>query len=145
VCGDGTIVGDEECDDDGLAAGDGCSATCAEEAGWNCAGEPSVCDTTCGDGIVVGDEECDDDGVANGDGCSSACLEEEGWNCTDEPSTCSPICGDGLLRGVEATDGGCGAGGCDDGDLDTGDGCDDTCRVEPDFDCDGEPSVCVAC
>jgi cysteine-rich repeat protein len=44
------------------------------------------------------------------------------------------VCGDGAIVGA----------GCDDGDLDDGDGCSSTCFVEPGFVCSGEPSVCVA-
>ncbi|MDX9720543.1 MAG: DUF4215 domain-containing protein [Myxococcota bacterium] len=42
-CGDGVIEGAETCDDGELLDGDGCSAACAVEAGYRCAGEPSVC------------------------------------------------------------------------------------------------------
>jgi len=44
VCGDGAIGGMEGCDDGDATAGDGCSATCAVEAGFTCTGEPSVCE-----------------------------------------------------------------------------------------------------
>ena len=45
VCyGDGIIWGDEECDDGNLDDGDGCSSTCTVEYGWDCTGEPSVCE-----------------------------------------------------------------------------------------------------
>ncbi|MCB9619268.1 MAG: DUF4215 domain-containing protein [Sandaracinus sp.] len=49
-------------------------------------------------------------------------------------SVCSPVCGDSLLRGTES---------CDDGDATAGDGCSDTCRVEPGYTCTGLPSVCT--
>ncbi len=42
-------------------------------------------------------------------------------------------CGDGLVRLAET---------CDDGNGSLGDGCDDTCQVEPGFSCGGQPSVC---
>ncbi|HDP73556.1 MAG TPA: DUF4215 domain-containing protein, partial [Candidatus Woesearchaeota archaeon] len=44
VCGDGFIIGDEECDDGNTLYGDGCSSTCEVEAGWECEDEPSVCE-----------------------------------------------------------------------------------------------------
>lgn len=77
VCGDGTIAGSETCDD-GLppAAGDGCSAACAVEAGWTCAGAPSTCSTACGDGVKAGPEQCDDGNLVSHDGCSAACVAE---------------------------------------------------------------------
>lgn len=42
-CGDGQRGGLEECDDGNRTAGDGCSATCMEEIGFQCAGSPSQC------------------------------------------------------------------------------------------------------
>ena len=132
-CGDGTIDGDEECDDANTTSGDGCSQQCTIEEGWTCSGEPSVCSPICGDGIIVGDEVCDDDNLTPGDGCSNHCNIERGWECTGEPSVCVTDCGDGIIAGDEE---------CDDGDTASGDGCSDTCEIEDYFHCDGEPSVC---
>jgi cysteine-rich repeat protein len=42
-CGDGATLGDQECDDGNLVAGDGCSSSCKLEPGYECAGQPSVC------------------------------------------------------------------------------------------------------
>jgi cysteine-rich repeat protein len=47
ICGDGLIVGSEQCDD-GVrppSSGDGCSASCKNETGWSCSydGNNSVC------------------------------------------------------------------------------------------------------
>lgn len=76
-CGvDYTDAGAETCDDGGTVAGDGCSAACAIEAGYTCAGAPSACATTCGDGVKAGAEECDDGNAASADGCSAACVAE---------------------------------------------------------------------
>lgn len=47
ICGDGFITGSEACDDGGLVAGDGCSATCTVETGWVCSninGAGSICE-----------------------------------------------------------------------------------------------------
>lgn len=43
TCGDGLIDGTEECDDQNLSDGDGCSATCTVDDNFACSGEPSVC------------------------------------------------------------------------------------------------------
>jgi len=60
-CGDSTIDTGENCDDGDMTGGDGCSATCQEEAGFDCGtSEPSVCTPVCGDGMVVTGEACDD-------------------------------------------------------------------------------------
>lgn len=42
-CGNGLIEAAETCDDKNIANGDGCSAVCAVEPEYSCAGEPSVC------------------------------------------------------------------------------------------------------
>ena len=46
VCGDGAVqtATNEACDDGNTDDGDGCSSACAIEEGWDCAGEPSVCE-----------------------------------------------------------------------------------------------------
>src|SRR3989338_3640539 len=44
VCGDGSIWGGEAGEDGDTASGDGCSAACSIENGWQCAGTPSVCE-----------------------------------------------------------------------------------------------------
>jgi cysteine-rich repeat protein len=43
-CGDGVVqAGCEECDDGGIATGDGCDASCAVETCYACSGVPSSC------------------------------------------------------------------------------------------------------
>ncbi|MBX7195792.1 MAG: DUF4215 domain-containing protein [Sandaracinaceae bacterium] len=141
-CGNGTLEAafGEECDDSNTTDGDGCSAICRTER--------------CGDGVVQAGEDCDDGGNGDGDGCTDACVLErcgdgvmqpregcdEGAANADDAaclSDCTPAsCGDGhVLDGTE---------GCDDGNLDVGDGCNATCVVErcgdgapgPDEECD---------
>jgi cysteine-rich repeat protein len=43
TCGNGTIGGDEQCDDGSTTPDDGCDASCQIETGWICTGEPSIC------------------------------------------------------------------------------------------------------
>lgn len=50
-------------------SGDGCSATCFIEPGWQCAGAGLACAPICSDGAVVGLEVCDDDNSESDDGC----------------------------------------------------------------------------
>lgn len=40
---DGVITGTETCDDANSTSGDGCSANCTIETGWECQGQPSRC------------------------------------------------------------------------------------------------------
>lgn len=134
-CGDGIVGAGEACDDGNTNPGDGCSATCTVETGFQCFGEPSVCQTTCGDGILApAYEQCDDNDTTPGDGCSGNCTIEAGYSCTGSPSICTPICGDGLLTADES---------CDDGNTNSGDGCSSTCNIESGYNCIGVPSVCV--
>ena len=71
VCGNGAADGTESCDDGNAASGDGCSSTCAIEAGYECPVPGAAClAVACGDGIVAGDEDCDDGNNVEGDGCS---------------------------------------------------------------------------
>jgi cysteine-rich repeat protein len=68
------VEGGEMCDDGNATSGDGCSAACAVEAGWTCAGPGRPCATRCGDGIVAGAEECDTGETNGSGGCSSSCT-----------------------------------------------------------------------
>ncbi|MBN1945943.1 MAG: hypothetical protein JW797_09725, partial [Bradymonadales bacterium] len=45
-CGDGDLDAGEGCDDGGTVGGDGCSASCQVEPGYDCSGEPSTCAPT---------------------------------------------------------------------------------------------------
>ncbi len=164
-CGDGDSDGGEDCDDGNADDGDGCSVACTTEAGWECGDSfPSQCSTLCGDGLLRGDEDCDDGNTESGDGCSD-CAVDNNFSCDDaEPSVCTdaqgPECGDAVCDTSEDEDscpddcepvaGACGDGMiaenelCDDNNTDDGDGCSAACAVEPDFACEGEPSVCDA-
>ena len=133
VCGNGALEGTETCDDGNTAVGDGCDDACLLEAGYTCAGAPSVCDTTCGDGVPAGTEECDDSNTAPLDGCDDACLIETGYTCAGQPSACDTTCGDGVPAGAEE---------CDDSNTAPLDGCDDACLIEAGYTCAGEPSAC---
>jgi cysteine-rich repeat protein len=135
VCGDGRLGGAEQCDDEGLQDGDGCSASCTIEIGYECKWEPSTCAATCGDELRVGLEECDDGNIVAADGCSRQCQIEQGFECSGIPSACLATCGDGLVIAIEE---------CDDGDLAGGDGCSASCTLEPGFVCSGQPTWCRA-
>jgi cysteine-rich repeat protein len=125
LCGNGTIDGDEECDDGSANSDtrpDGCRTTCMEAAcgdgvvddgedcddanqrdGDGCDGECFVEAGVCGNGILDEDEECDDGNHRARDGCDEECVVEDG------------VCGNGVVEdGEECDDGGAtGAGRCD--------------------------------
>ena len=137
TCGDGWAVSDEECDDGNTTDGDGCSATCTVEDGFDCATDSertsqlflSVCaPIVCGDGIVNGEEDCDDGNTTAGDGCSDACATEDGYSCSGEPSVCVALpaewtCSAGFFGSGDGCDCGCGALDPDCGDAPTLDAC----------------------
>ena len=88
----------------------------------------SLCPQVCGDGLAVPPEQCDDGNLQNGDCCSATCTTEPGCSCTPapaftnaKPSQCAPICGDRKVTWYEQ---------CDDGNVQSGDGCSSTCRIE---------------
>ncbi len=156
TCGNGRVEEGEVCDDGDTAPGDGCSASCLLEDGETCADDADcdsgICDMTeplavcepadsCGNGRLEDPEGCDDGGTTPGDGCSDTCLLEDGEMCSadpqcdsdvcdlnEEPPVCEPAdtCGNGKSEGEE---------GCDDGNMDAGDGCNVFCFVENGFDC----------
>jgi len=135
ACGDGDIATSEVCDDGNIVDGDGCSAKCELEMGWDCSGTKlTVCITKCGDGLLVGKEACDDGNTAKADGCSDTCTVDNGYACTGAPSVCATVCGDGILAGKEE---------CDNHNATAGDGCSDLCKVEKGWTCIGQPSTCT--
>ncbi|MBO4351276.1 MAG: DUF4215 domain-containing protein, partial [Proteobacteria bacterium] len=135
VCGDGTISGEENCDDGNTTDGDGCSATCTTEAGWTCPAAGNACTTICGDSIIIGEEKCDDGNTKDGDGCSAACTTEAGWTCPAAGNACTTICGDSIVAGEEK---------CDDGNTKDGDGCSATCTTEAGWTCTTAGKACTA-
>jgi cysteine-rich repeat protein len=122
-CGDKLVTGTETCDDGNVIAGDGCSASCLIETGYDCSGQPSTCWSRCGDGTVASNERCDDANTTAGDGCNAACRIEFFNTCSGSPSICKvvTVCGDTLVQGSEQ---------CDDGNTHPGDGCSATCTDE---------------
>jgi cysteine-rich repeat protein len=94
LCGNGRLEPGEQCDDGDTLPGDGCTASCQEENGWECLGEPSTCETICGDGLVAGAEACDEAGMNGTYGhCNAGCTGP------------GERCGDGLINGTETCDG----------------------------------------
>ena len=88
-CGDGLIVGDEDCDE-GLLLDPplGCNLDCIGQiAGYDChfsdGIEPTLCNTVCGDGVLRGTEACDDGVLGSTVNCESNCSGPKlGWTCS---------------------------------------------------------------
>ncbi len=150
ACGNGTVEGDEACDDGNAIDVDGCLDSCVL--------------ARCGDGRIrtdisegaAGFEACDDGNIDERDACTNSCAEavcgdgilrrdltagDDGFEACDDGnadntdscvSDCSqPACGDGYVQANEA---------CDDGNTASNDGCSATCLDETadSFDQDGD-------
>jgi cysteine-rich repeat protein len=63
VCGNGNVDDGEACDDGNATSSDGCTA-CAIDAGWSCAGSPSVCTPP-----VASGDDVDGDGSPSSSDC----------------------------------------------------------------------------
>ena len=113
VCGDGITLGSETntpnfCDDGNLEHGDGCSAVCTVECGFECNdkqddGYADECVTSCGNGVKTTNQSCDDGNNMDEDGCSSTCTIETGYICA-----VNAICGPSIcvcIAGYESLDG----------------------------------------
>jgi fibro-slime domain-containing protein len=141
TCGDGIVAGNEQCDDGNVNSGDGCSSSCAVEAGYTCPTPGMKCKKIeyCGDSVVDLDlgETCDDGNTVAGDGCSSLCQLEPDYACPTAGMPCVSTvhCGDGKVTGSET---------CDDGNAVSGDGCSSTCQVETGWQCPTPDAKCVA-
>ena len=158
VCGNGVRSTAEACDDKNTVGGDGCSALCTIEEGFDCISTTDVdggsgvggldaCTPICGDGKRfpwIATDQCDDNNTVSGDGCSASCTIEVGYQCSGggpfAADSCAPVCGDGRRVGSEK---------CDDGNRLSLDGCDTGCAIEPGYTCSGGSSTsndkCVRC
>ncbi|CAD8082958.1 unnamed protein product [Paramecium sonneborni] len=145
VCGDGIVIGKEQCDDANEIGEDGCfecyfecqkqctkciKGFCEEcnTKGWQL--DWNYCIPICGDNLVVGNEECDDGNTIPYDGCFQ-CLYQCQPECTDckqgvcqacqvqgwdiKNNVCFPVCGDGYVVKGQEQ--------CDDGNSIEFDGC----------------------
>jgi fibro-slime domain-containing protein len=145
VCGDGSVTGDEVCDDSNTASGDGCASNCRSiEAGYTCpatGGACSVAAVTCPNAKIDPGEGCDDGNGTAGDGCATNCQIEAGYVCPTAGAACKvkEYCGDGKVAyNLGET--------CDDGNAVDTDGCTSKCTVAANYSCDNSvsPSVCQA-
>src|SRR5262245_50456545 len=97
----------------------------------------------CGDGLINrAGEVCDDGNARSGDGCTAECSQIEANHACPTPGrpcVTTVRCGDSVVAGTET---------CDDGEDETtsapasGDGCSDTCELEPGFTCPRPGAQC---
>jgi cysteine-rich repeat protein len=124
-CGNGHFDGSaEECDDGNMNSGDGCDSACHVEAGFVCESRVGPCHPLrCGDGFVnfQAPAMISHDVVQSGAGEGGV-----------------PGAGDGGAGGVggsESSSGPLPPEQCDDGNNQSGDGCDARCQTEYGWDC----------
>jgi cysteine-rich repeat protein len=146
ICGDQYDFLTFGCDDGNSHNYDGCS-DCEIDDGYYCvngaylpgyqgyayAYEVDTCYEICGDGYNLGTYACDDGDSTDLDGCDSDCVIEDGWYCyggdNTGPDVCYETCGDGINRWSYPD-------ACDDGNYESGDGCDEYCVIEDHWGCD---------
>lgn len=128
ICGDGLVAAPREtCDDGNAEPCDGCSDRCLLE--------PGRCELQAAALCVEGYERKPDLGPCDfcrGDVCrpSECCV-------LARRAPPAPVCGDGRVTGEELA-----SGRCDDGNAVAGDGCDESCFVEPGWYCRAAGSPC---
>ncbi|CAD8104073.1 unnamed protein product [Paramecium primaurelia] len=103
-CGDGLIVGNEQCDDMNFIQNDGCfeckfkcDEYCIDCFEGICKECPEgmhllnlICQPICGDGFHLQQiEQCDDGNNENSDGCNSYCKIEKDWICNTNQNSFS--------------------------------------------------------
>ncbi len=165
LCGNGLLDVGEQCDGATFAPlTDGQEPSCSTLRKWTigplsctpqCTVDTSACQiAVCGDSVLGPGEECDDAGV-NTKSCDSDCSQVQcgdglvndaaGEECDDAWENIDGIsdacrtnctiatCGDGIVDSDDE---------CDDGNLESGDGCNQFCRLEPIYCCEaGERRV----
>jgi cysteine-rich repeat protein len=100
-------------------------------------------------------EQCDDSNATSGDGCNATCEVEPGYVCDVPGGPCrQPVCGDshqdwvgsGGIGGAGGSAGSAGSTGyfegCDDGNVASGDGCSESCELEPGYICNPPGTPC---
>lgn len=139
MCGDGVVEGLESCDDGNMVSGDGCEADC----NFTCNNaSPATGDAKCDDSDPCnGKEKCLDDHT-----CGPGMAAPDGTACANMQicigGVCSPNqCGDLYVSKTEE---------CEDGNVVTGDGC-DNCQfsclsTDPARDCTNlDPCIATKC
>jgi cysteine-rich repeat protein len=87
MCGDGMIGGTEACDDGDIDDGDGCSAMCVVEDGWDCTGMPSICTDI--DECTLNTDNCDANATCTNTPGSFTCACNMGFS--GNGVTCAPV------------------------------------------------------
>ncbi|MEZ4293474.1 MAG: DUF4215 domain-containing protein [Polyangiaceae bacterium] len=155
ICGNGTIEGAEECDDQNTLSNDGCSSDCLVEESFECTGEPSNCDPApCSSDADC--QFCNEQYNICVKGCTMAGDCPSGFFCDTQSAICVPFCQDGseCPSGVcDVASGECvecaTSADCPEGETCNGGVCGDTCELGTDcatgLSCDPQLNICVEC
>jgi cysteine-rich repeat protein len=168
LCGNGTKEGAEECDDGNMNTNDVCKNDCTAglpipfDAAHGAATqssqavsssvELSAAVAVCGNGTEEAPEQCDN-GTQNGVACTTNGCSYCSTTCvltrvdiqvsssrSSSLSTIVSACGNGKKEGTEQ---------CDDGNMNSSDGCSESCSFEANFSCAQQdpttPAICVLC
>jgi fibro-slime domain-containing protein len=140
-CGNGSVEGNEACDDGNKTSGDGCDQNCNIETGYTCPATGGACILAvnpCGNAKIDPGEECDDGDTESGNGCSANCKIENGYVCPTPGQKCKlkAYCGDGIVSYAYGET-------CDDGNTTSNDGCSSTCKIEQYWACPTAGSPCT--
>jgi len=105
VCGDGVVTSAEGCDDGNTDIGDGCSADCTVEPGYDCIGAPSACSDI--DECAQKLDNCDENATCTNTPGSFGCVCKPGYagdgltctnidDCSFNPCQNGGTCTDGI-------------------------------------------------
>ncbi len=135
VCGNGTVDGDEVCDDGNTDDGDACSADCSSGDSQEREG--------CGNGTIEAGETCDDGNQISGDGCSSDCTSNERCGNGTRDTSVGETCDDGNTTGGDGCSASCQSNeGCGNFTVDSGEMCDAGPNGSSTCDVNCTPAIC---
>lgn len=136
-CGNSYLDSGEQCDDGNTDNGDGCSSSCQVEDCYLCTGSANgTCSLACENGALgsvyyggsIHSEVCDEGAGSDALGCLNCCTQiQTGYKCSSAGSECTLRCGDGVIDGADAW--GSTVEVCDDGNTNSGDGCQNDCTL----------------
>jgi cysteine-rich repeat protein len=133
------IDGAETCDDGNVTPGDGCSAVCTIDSGYECPTPGTLCNKICSNGVINSPEACDDGNETPSDGCSTTCTLDSGYECLTPGSACNLICGNSKLNSGNTET--CDLGPNNGGVL----GCSSTCAIQNLWSCVGAENALSTC
>jgi cysteine-rich repeat protein len=170
ACGNSYLDTSEQCDDGNIISGDGCSSTCQIEDCYYCTPASSIatavdasnCTLQCENGVIESTnplvktylsgiaiiEVCDEGtGKADNLGCINCCSEVQlGYKCIGQGNECYLRCGDGIREDSEGPTLALPNNWdehCDDGNNDSGDGCQADCLLaEAGYECPEPGGAC---